>query len=125
MGESRRPENGVCQRFTGKREWGIGPAEPWRICQSCGWPKAQHELPSCPAALGIQGETYFCDLNTPHTGWAHSNREAQAIWCDDRNHASLGVKGGFTTTEVRGDGSELLPTDSEILGSLKLPGGYE
>ena len=53
MGESRRPENGVCQRFTGLRQWGIGPAEPWRICQNCGWPKAQHELPSCPGVLMI------------------------------------------------------------------------
>jgi len=117
MGESRRPENGVCQRFTGKREWGIGPAEPWRICVTCGWPKAQHELPSCPGVLMIADKDYPCELNHPHQGWGCSNKEAQAIWTSN--------PGTFTTTEVKGDGSELLPTDSEILGSLKLPGGYE
>ncbi len=67
-------------RFVGKREWGIGPAEPWRICQACGQSKAQHELPSCTGALSIAGKHFPCELNMPHEGWGHSNQEAQAIW---------------------------------------------
>lgn len=70
----------VCKTFTGKREWGIGPLEPWRRCTTCGWPKAQHELPSCTGALTIAGASYSCDLTAPHDGWGHSNKEAQAIW---------------------------------------------
>lgn len=67
-------------RFVSKREWGIGPAEPWRTCQACGQSKAQHELPSCTSILIIAGALCPCDLNMPHEGWGHSNKEAQAIW---------------------------------------------
>ena len=73
----RRPEGKVCERFTG---WGIGPAEPWRICVTCGWSKAQHVLPSCTGVLSIAGQHYPCELNAPHQGWGHSNQAAQAIW---------------------------------------------
>jgi hypothetical protein len=39
----------------------------------------QHEL-KCVGALAIRGEVYPCELHPEHGGWAHSNREAQAIW---------------------------------------------
>lgn len=80
MPEYRTPPNAVCDNFVGKREWGIGPAEPWHICQECGWPKAQHVNPSCKGVLTIAGASYPCELNTPHDGWGHSNKEAQAVW---------------------------------------------
>lgn len=35
----------------------------------------------CRAALNIKGAPYQCDQEAPHTGWAHSNKEAEAIWC--------------------------------------------
>lgn len=44
----------------------------------------------CPAALNIKGEHFPCDWmdqmapgSIGHVGWAHANREAQAIWTDD------------------------------------------
>lgn len=44
----------------------------------------------CPAALNIAGEHFPCQQmdhmaegSEGHDGWAHSNREAQAIWCSD------------------------------------------
>lgn len=39
----------------------------------------RHET-RCHGALGIGGETYLCELHADHDGWAHSNRQAQAIW---------------------------------------------
>lgn len=42
----------------------------------------------CPAVLNIAGEHFPCQQmdqmvegSTNHGGWAHSNRDAQAIWC--------------------------------------------
>lgn len=42
---------------------------------------------TCPAALNIAGEHYPCQQmeqmapgSLSHDGWAHSNRDAQAIW---------------------------------------------
>lgn len=39
---------------------------------------------SCPAALNIRGEHFPCDwptdTNGQHTGWAHANTAAEAIW---------------------------------------------
>ena len=83
--------NPVCSKFVGLRQWGINP-EPWRKCVTCGWPRAQHELPSCSASLNIYGEHFPCDLTMPHDGWAHSNKKAQALWVDNRDHATLGRK---------------------------------
>jgi hypothetical protein len=37
----------------------------------------------CKAALNIQGAAYGCDLDAPHSGLAHANDEAGAIWCSD------------------------------------------
>lgn len=41
----------------------------------------------CDAAINIQGEHFPCDWPTDaegrHPGWAHSNRQAQAIWRGD------------------------------------------
>jgi len=44
---------------------------------------------TCPAALNIKGQHFPCDWmdqmaegSEGHAGWAHSNREAEAIWTD-------------------------------------------
>lgn len=49
------------------------------------------ENPKCPAALDIKGEHFPCQQmeqmapgSTNHDGWAHSNRDAEAIWASDR-----------------------------------------
>lgn len=34
----------------------------------------------CPGVLNIKGEHFPCELQPPHTGWAHSNKKAEAIW---------------------------------------------
>ena len=38
----------------------------------------------CPAALNLHGEHFSCDWpindNGHHRGWAHANRQAQAVW---------------------------------------------
>jgi hypothetical protein len=39
----------------------------------------RHEL-RCEGALAIGGEVFKCELHQDHNGWAHSNREAEAIW---------------------------------------------
>ncbi len=39
----------------------------------------QHEQ-RCPAVLAVRGEVYRCDLHLDHGGWAHSSRDAEAIW---------------------------------------------
>ncbi len=38
---------------------------------------------NCKAAINIKGEPFGCDWDAPHPGWAHGNRDAQAIWCSD------------------------------------------
>ena len=47
---------------------------------------------TCPAALDIAGKHYPCQQmeqmapgSENHDGWAHSNRDAQAIWASDRD----------------------------------------
>lgn len=44
-------------------------------------------MSDCPAALNVLGEHFACDWPTDddgtHRGFAHSNREAQALWTDD------------------------------------------
>jgi hypothetical protein len=65
-------------KFVGKREWGIDPPDN-APCQDCGQPKNQH-VNLCPGSLSIAGEGYRCDMVAPHEGWAHANKEAQAIW---------------------------------------------
>lgn len=39
-------------------------------------------MTECRAALHIKGEHFPCDHpgGHPHTPWAHSNKDAQAIW---------------------------------------------
>lgn len=43
--------------------------------------------PPCKAALNIKGGHFPCDWPTgadgTHSGWAHANRDAEAIWADD------------------------------------------
>ena len=36
----------------------------------------------CAAALSIKGVGFRCDQKRGHQGWAHSNREAGALWED-------------------------------------------
>lgn len=40
-------------------------------------------MSECRAALNIAGAGYQCDMEAPHRGWAHANKEAKAIWCSD------------------------------------------
>lgn len=47
-------------------------------------------MSNCPAALNIKGEHFPCQQmdqmtegSVGHDGWAHSNRDAEAIWIDD------------------------------------------
>lgn len=58
----------------------------------------------CPSALNIKGEHFPCQQmehmapgSTSHDGWAHSNRDAEAIWTNDSGPWEYGV--------VRLDGS--------------------
>lgn len=39
----------------------------------------------CHGVLIIKGEAYACDLAIEHNGWAHSNKEAEAIWLGTNN----------------------------------------
>lgn len=69
--------------WTGNTYTSLGPAEA----------EARNHVTSankCPAALNIAGKHYPCDWmeqmepgSKDHQGWAHSNREAQAIWTSD------------------------------------------
>jgi hypothetical protein len=43
----------------------------------------QHPEHHCSAALNIRGEHFACDMPAPHNGWAHSNKDAEAIWQGD------------------------------------------
>lgn len=38
-------------------------------------------MSQCKAVLNIKGEHYSCDIEAPHTGWAHANEAAGALWC--------------------------------------------
>lgn len=45
----------------------------------------EHPIPppgteACNGRVAIRGQTYKCELAPPHTGWAHQNKEAEAIW---------------------------------------------
>lgn len=40
-------------------------------------------MSDCQATLNIKGAQYPCDIDAPHHGWAHANKEAGAIWCSD------------------------------------------
>lgn len=50
----------------------------------------------CPAAFNVYGEHFDCDFPTDddgrHIGWAHSNKETQTLWTDDRNTIAGGPK---------------------------------
>lgn len=57
MYKPRQREAQCCTNFVGLRQWGIHP-EPWRTCQNCGWPKAEHDVQAKirSDALGIPAE---------------------------------------------------------------------
>lgn len=42
-------------------------------------PEAQAET-KCSGALNVKGEHFPCELTSPHPGWAHSSKGAEAIW---------------------------------------------
>lgn len=82
-------------RFTGKREWGLvapddAPCQHFSFDRQkrCGRPKAAHKV-VCSGVLMVAGESYRCDwptdANGEHKGWAHSNKEAKALWADTPN----------------------------------------
>lgn len=73
--------------FVGLRQWGMFPTAD-KPCQheGCGMPKGQHAR-LCRSVLIIKGESFRCDVSAPHRGWAHANKEAEAIW-GEGEHAS-------------------------------------
>lgn len=64
--------NQVCDNFTGRREDGIGPAEPWRTCVACGFSKAQHDLPK------LSSDPTDCLHNAMRAMQANDHRRATA-----------------------------------------------
>lgn len=49
-------------------------------------------MADCPAALNLAGEHFACDWpaddHGKHPGWAHANKDAQAVWTGDEGDAS-------------------------------------
>jgi hypothetical protein len=52
---------------------------------------------ACRAALNVKGEHIHCELDYPHTGLAHQNGDAQAIWCS-HNEAQRAAHVKLTST---------------------------
>ncbi len=50
-------------------------------------------MADCKATLRIEHATFICDLEAPHPGLAHGNKEARAIWCSDGEAKRHGKKG--------------------------------
>lgn len=40
-------------------------------------------MSACKAVLTIKGENFPCDIEAPHSGWAHANKDAAAHWVSD------------------------------------------
>jgi hypothetical protein len=40
-------------------------------------------MSECKAAVFIKGGYYRCDMTPPHDGWAHGNKDAEAVWYSD------------------------------------------
>lgn len=40
-------------------------------------------MAQCKAVVNIHGEHFACDTEAPHSGLAHTNQQAQALWCSD------------------------------------------
>lgn len=38
-------------------------------------------MSDCQAVVNIAGKHYQCELEAPHPGLAHANKEGQVIWC--------------------------------------------
>lgn len=59
-------------------------------------------MTDCPAALNIKGEHFPCDwpsnIDGAHPGFAHANRDAEAIWADDPN----GIRAQWAGAEAAG-----------------------
>ncbi len=47
----------------------------------------------CPASLNLRGEHFGCDwpsdFDGRHEGWAHTNKEVQAVWVGSADDARL------------------------------------
>lgn len=38
-------------------------------------------MSDCRAVANVAGAHYPCELDAPHPGLAHANKEGQVIWC--------------------------------------------
>lgn len=47
---------------------------------------------NCRAALRVNGELHWCDVDAPHPGMAHGNQEVDAYWCSEGEHKRYGKK---------------------------------
>lgn len=120
-------------RFVGKREWGLvaphdAPCQYRDVpsgqrCATgipiCGAPQHFHAA-ACNSALNIKGEAFRCDwptdANGKHDGWAHTNKEAQAVWGEGR------VQTGFDNYQdaVRGRSNAVdIPLQTDIRQQLR------
>lgn len=52
---------------------------------------------TCQSGLIIKGEHFPCDWPTDesgkHDGWGHTNKQAEAVWSDDRQLAESMARG--------------------------------
>lgn len=74
-------------------------------------------MAECKAALNIKGEAFTCDQEAPHAGWAHGNKEAEAIWCSDgeAKAAQRKVKSGHCTCiEMFDHGGGICPLHGKV-----------
>jgi hypothetical protein len=46
----------------------------------------------CRAVVNIMGRHYQCELDAPHKGLAHMNKDAAAIWCSDGEAVKYGKR---------------------------------
>ena len=47
---------------------------------------------NCRAALRVNGELFWCDVEAPHPGMAHGNQEVDAYWCSEGEQKRYGKK---------------------------------
>jgi predicted HAD superfamily Cof-like phosphohydrolase len=72
----------------------------------------------CRAHISIEGADFSCDwpadANGEHAGWAHANKEAQALWSEDRE-MPLSQQG------TRHESTNLLDGTAEFMRHAKQP----
>jgi len=73
---------------------------------------------TCPAALNVSGEHFPCDWpvgeDGEHKGWAHTNKEAQAVWTSDPRFDGLPVVDTVTAVP---DSGMLTPLEQEAIAT--------